>query len=96
MSRRNRFYYRYIKRHKKDYNTKKCSYRNGAVWKKYNIKKVQYEKSTTLKNINCHNGILKMCTRIVRYRAQTDNGPSVDRPIHNGSPFDERIARKLI
>ena len=36
MSRRNRFYCRYIKRHKKDYNTKK-----------YIIEMVQYGKSTT-------------------------------------------------
>ena len=69
-------------------------HRNGAVWKKYNIKKVQYEKGTKLKNINCYNEKPKMCTRIVHYRAQTDNGPSVDRPIYTGSPVDERKARK--
>ena len=55
---------------------------------------MQYGKSTTLKNINCHNEIPKISTRIVHYRAQTDNGPSVDRPIYTVSPVDEKIAKK--
>ena len=49
-------------------------------YEKCNMKKIQHEK-----NINCHSGTQKTCTRIVYYSAQTDNGSSVDGPLCTGT-----------
>ena len=64
--------------------TKKEVFHQGFLQKKNSMKIVQHEKSSTWRNINCHSEILKKCTRIVPYSAQTDNGPSVDGPLYIG------------
>ena len=60
---------------------KKVQHGNGAVWKKCNMKRLQHEKRVTLGNINCHSEVRKKCTKILHYRAQSDNGSSVDGPL---------------
>ena len=81
----------FIKRvqHEKKWNMKtllhkKVQHGNGAVWKKCDMKRVQHEKHVTWRSMNCYSEVRKKCTRILHFRAQTDNGPSVDRPLCTG------------
>ena len=60
--------------------------RKSAIWKEYNMKKKQQD-------------VQKTGTKIVHYRAQMDNVPSIDRPLYTGISYclkGEAVNRGLI